>query len=409
MKKKILYVHHSVGIGGAPKSLIEIIKSLPASEFEAEVLLLKRSDVCDLLDVESIKYTVADHWFYRRWYLPYAHIEVGWVKVFNPLKLFYFSVSWLISRFVGANLILKNHDADIIHLNSYALSDFLFAASRLAKTIIHVREPATCGHFGIRKRIIVNQIEKYADEVIAISKDNLARLDLNGRGHVIYNSFSPRSIVGRIPSSVPCSVIFLGGSSVHKGFLTLAAAADLINPAIKIIVLGYIDDETGRAAGVHGAVQSLIERFISPDREKVRNAVQKMKRLPNVEIAGVKKSIEEDIESSRLLLNLFTITHFSRPIIESYAMGRGVIATDVDGMEELVEVGETGFLVESRDSVALAETINRVVVDGDLLDRIGSRAKEVFLSRFSARNVRDVVAVYRKLSLGSGRENKSNA
>ncbi len=393
-KKKILYIHHSTGIGGAPISLIEIIKTLPSSEFEVEVLLLKQSDVCGLFEEAKIDYKVADHWFYKRWYLPYAHIEVGWVKIFQPLKFLYFSFSWLVSRFFGAQALLKGHKADIVHLNSYALTDFLCASAKIAKTVIHVREPATRGHLGIRQRIARGQIRKYASDVIAISKDNLARLKIDGLGHVIYNSFSPALVSSRLPSSLPNSVIYLGGASPHKGFLMLAAAAGKINPEISIKILGYIKTDLGLEEHLVGRVRHGLKKISSLEYRRTLQALDKLKALKNVELIGVVKNTEKYLEESRLLLNLFAITHFSRPIIESYAVGRGVIATDVDGIDEIVDAGLTGFLVKKNNPEALAELINRVALDDDLLDRIGKNASELAAARFSSKNVNKVIEIY---------------
>jgi glycosyltransferase involved in cell wall biosynthesis len=400
-KKKILYIHHSTGIGGAPISLIEVIKALPPEEFDAEVLILKRSDVCDLFDAAAIKYKIANHWFYERWYLPYAHIEVGWVKIFQPLKFIYFSFSWLFSRLFGAHSLLADFQADIVHLNSYALTDFLCAASKKAKTVIHVREPATRGHFGLRKRVMNGQIRKYADEIVAISQDNLARLNMGNRGHVVYNSVSPAVFSTSLPSSKPNSVVYLGGISLHKGFLTLAAASEMISPTIHVKVLGYVRSGLESNFDLRKKFKQSLKWLISSDYRKMLLALEKIRALKNFEIVGIVKNPEKHIEDSRLLLNLFTVTHFSRPIIESYAVGRGVIATNVAGIGEIVEVGETGFLAATNDPKALAGLINRVVPDNDLLDRIGRNGRELAATRFSSANVQKLVEIYKRLFMGS--------
>jgi len=360
-------------------------------------LLLKRSDVCDLFEAAGISYKVADHWFYKKWYLPYAHIEVGWVNVFQPLRFFYFTLSWLFSRFFAARALLRNHSADIVHLNSYALTDFLCAAAKVAKTVIHVREPATRGHFGIRQGIMIGQIRKYAASVIAISKDNLARLRVDGQGYVVYNSFSPTLISQRLPSSLPNSVIYLGGVASHKGFLTLAAAAGSIDPKIRIKILGYVNTDLGFEGGLMTRLRHRLKKIISLEYRKTLQALTKLKALKNVEFIGVVKNTEKYLEESRLLLNLFTITHFSRPIIESYAVGRGVIATDVDGIDEIVNANVTGFVVEKNNPEALADLVNRVTFDDELLDRIGRNAQELAAARFSPENVERVVEIYRAL------------
>ena len=47
-KKKILYIHHGKGIGGAPLSLLYLIESLDKQKYHPIVLFLHYSEVVDL-------------------------------------------------------------------------------------------------------------------------------------------------------------------------------------------------------------------------------------------------------------------------------------------------------------------------------------------------------------------------
>ena len=44
-KKKVLFVHHATGVGGAPISMVETIKGLNKNHYDVEVLLLKVTSV----------------------------------------------------------------------------------------------------------------------------------------------------------------------------------------------------------------------------------------------------------------------------------------------------------------------------------------------------------------------------
>ena len=52
-----------------------------------------------------------------------------------------------------------------------------------------------------------------------------------------------------------------------------------------------------------------------------------------------------------------------RVILESFARGRSVVASRVGGVADVVEDGETGFLVEVGDAEALADALTRVLSD----------------------------------------------
>ena len=61
-----------------------------------------------------------------------------------------------------------------------------------------------------------------------------------------------------------------------------------------------------------------------------------------------------------------------------------MVAACVGGVSEMVSDGETGFLVDSEDEVALAERLLRLLEDEDLCLRMGWRGYELALQRFAA-------------------------
>ena len=62
-------------------------------------------------------------------------------------------------------------------------------------------------------------------------------------------------------------------------------------------------------------------------------------------------------------------------VLEAMAAGKPVIATDVEGSQELVAPGETGWLVPAGDSQALASALNEADADPSRLSRFGANAQ----------------------------------
>jgi glycosyltransferase involved in cell wall biosynthesis len=84
-------------------------------------------------------------------------------------------------------------------------------------------------------------------------------------------------------------------------------------------------------------------------------------------------------------------------LIEAAAAGRPAIATDVGGTAEVV-TPETGLLVPADDEAALAGAISWLAGAPELRRRMGQRAREHVLRRYSAeRLVSDVDALYAEL------------
>ncbi|MBI2319383.1 MAG: glycosyltransferase [Betaproteobacteria bacterium] len=70
-------------------------------------------------------------------------------------------------------------------------------------------------------------------------------------------------------------------------------------------------------------------------------------------------------------------------LMEAAACGVPVVATAVGGVPELMEEGETGFVVPSGDAEALADRLQRLLGEPELRARMGRRARARALERFS--------------------------
>jgi glycosyltransferase involved in cell wall biosynthesis len=85
-------------------------------------------------------------------------------------------------------------------------------------------------------------------------------------------------------------------------------------------------------------------------------------------------------------------------IIEALAAGRAVVATRVGGVPDVVDEGETGFLVRPGDTHALAERLEILARDPSRRAAMGAAGRERVLRRYAVgRLVDDVDALYREL------------
>ena len=85
-------------------------------------------------------------------------------------------------------------------------------------------------------------------------------------------------------------------------------------------------------------------------------------------------------------------------LLEAAACGRPVIATDVPGCREIVRHGENGLLVPLRDTVCLADAIERLLVNTDMRHAMGKKGRLMVESEFSEAMVaQQTLAVYSEL------------
>jgi len=82
-------------------------------------------------------------------------------------------------------------------------------------------------------------------------------------------------------------------------------------------------------------------------------------------------------------------------LIEAMASGKGVVATEVGGVPDVIEDGVTGLLVPPKDPKALADAILRLLNDGDLRRSLGERARvSVFPKYDVSRLIEDMKNLY---------------
>lgn len=72
-----------------------------------------------------------------------------------------------------------------------------------------------------------------------------------------------------------------------------------------------------------------------------------------------------------------------KALLEALASGLPVVTTDVPGCRETVEPGVNGLLVPARDSQALADALEKLIVSPALRQRFGQRSRDKAVTEFS--------------------------
>ena len=135
-----------------------------------------------------------------------------------------------------------------------------------------------------------------------------------------------------------------------------------------------------------------------PDLERVAEKVALLRRPDAVHLTGMRRDVPE-------LLTAFDVFALSSrneglPLVlpEAMATELPVVATSVGGVPDVVAEGETGFLVPFGDRSALRDRVRRLREGPALRARMGTRAREVALERYSAeRMVTDYLNLYRRV------------
>jgi len=388
--KKILFIHHAAGWGGAPNCMINLINSLDCTKYTAEVLLLKDSIISKKLEEYNINYKVADSFFYKKYYQFFPHSEAGYIKYYQVYSFLKHSVLWFFSRYIYSNRELAKHDFDIVHLNSSVLTDWLAPAKKRGKVIIHIREPFRKGKLDILHYLFKSEIYKYADKIIAISKDNARRIGNSEKLEVIYDFLE-------IPKTLPSEnsykskkVLYLGGSSTSKGFYTLIKALDYLDKEIKVYFAGsYIISNSPKNCNIFQKMKFVLSKA------KIRNAaIEKINYHSNAKLVGLTYNVDAYLQEVCCLISPFTVPHFSFPVVEAHLKRKPVIGSDVEGMEEIIDNNINGLLFPKNNPIAFAKAINFLTNNHVLAKQYGEEGYKTALKKFTSKNVLQFERLY---------------
>lgn len=134
-----------------------------------------------------------------------------------------------------------------------------------------------------------------------------------------------------------------------------------------------------------GTMTHVVERLVAELPERVRWT----RSLPTAEVAAA-------MDGATVLVLPSRSEGLGRVVIEAFCRARGVVASRVGGIPDVVEDGVSGVLVEPGDAESLAGALVRVLSDRALAERLGAAGRagvEPWLAspQDYARRTRDLV------------------
>jgi glycosyltransferase involved in cell wall biosynthesis len=183
--------------------------------------------------------------------------------------------------------------------------------------------------------------------------------------------------------------------------------ADFVGPIATIVSIGRLIDKKGFADLIRAC--ALLEKRgrnfrceiigEGPLKDELRALIDELDLQSCVSLTGPKTQseiIERLAAASIFVLPSIVDSAGARDnlptvIMEAMAAGLPVVSTLVGGIPEMVVPDETGFLVRSGDAMALADAIERVLVDLALAKKLGQTGYERAANLFSIeKNVREL-------------------
>lgn len=224
------------------------------------------------------------------------------------------------------------------------------------------------------KEIVCNNFKIEPGKICVIPNAVDTRF-FNGGGHYPVEDF--RKKFGIFSEN---TVLFLGRLATYKGLDYLVESIGLLKKELPDILLLIVGE------GGHEKNLRDLSKRLGLDSE--------VRFLGKIDDADVPRVL-----SVAKLLVLPSLTEaFPTVLLEAFAMGKPVVTTDVGAIPGVVLNGETGLVVQRRNSRQLAESILSLLSDERLSARMGELGQKIVRARYSWDSVaRKILDVYNSL------------
>lgn len=181
------------------------------------------------------------------------------------------------------------------------------------------------------------------------------------------------------PAGVPV-ILFPARMLWDKGVGVLIEAARLLHTRQKVRVVLVGTPDPGNPTSVD---EAMLRRW---EQEKV------------IEYWGWQEDMSTVYRQSHIVTLPSMYEGVPTALLEAAACGKPLVATDIPGCRAIVKDGINGLLVPVHDSRALAEALEKLVIDPELRQKMGLASRQLVLEQFTDTSVNErTQAVYQTL------------
>jgi glycosyltransferase involved in cell wall biosynthesis len=266
--------------------------------------------------------------------------------------------------------LLRSERIDVLHSHKFGSNAWGAILSRIAKTPAFVAHEHTWSFEGqpLRKMIDRELIARRASAFVAVSE-----LD---RRRMIELERIPAEKIVLVPNGIS-PMPETDGAKVREE-LGIEPEVRLIGTVCSLRAQKALDVLVDVAASLRddpGGVRVLIAGE-GEERPRLEALIADRGLEREVTLLGRRADVPDVLAALDLALLTSDFEGTPLSVIEYMAAGLPVVATAVGGVPDLVQDGETGYLVEPRDAAAIAGRVRELLGDRERARRMGERARE---------------------------------
>lgn len=349
--KKVLFVVHSLGIGGVEKILIETLNSVNKNKFDIK------------LAVNSFKENILENELDNNIKIEYIQNQKIIEKIENLgnknsyKKIIRFFYKKYLKYITQKKYDLLSYDRDIIvdfsngeNIKKIKFKDKIKKICWIHGNIYNVFDIKN------KRKKVLKRLRKF-DKIICVSKEikeDLTKefIELNGKVENIYNSMDRKKILFK--SNEITDLTSREKELLKKNYLLMVSRLDGKVKDFETLISAYEKYKKNNEEGT----TLLYILGEGSYREKLIELIERKKLKNNILLLGKKLNPYPWIKNSKILIQSSKTEGLPTTLIEGLILKKLMIATDCKtGPREILDNGNLGVLVPVNDSEIMSEKI----------------------------------------------------
>lgn len=152
-----------------------------------------------------------------------------------------------------------------------------------------------------------------------------------------------------------------------------------------------------------GALKTKVRVLLAGDNDsdvgfEIKNRIKQYELVKQFKLLGQIEDMTCILQDADILVLPSESEGLPLSILEGMACGLPVVATNVGGIPEVVSEGETGYMVAPNDIKGFAKRLSQLVESFEMRKRMGDKAREVILQKYSFDNTAEsITELYKEL------------